>query len=498
MSEISAPAGPLALVDDVPPALPGDHVPPAFDALPSAPPRGGRVGALLRRHLGFAVVLLAGVVIRVLVCVAYPRGFVYTDSYAFLDQSSGWHPSPRQQFGYSLILKILRPTHSVWWVSIPQHLLGLGLAVAGYLLLQRRGVRRWLSVLAVAPVLLDPSQITLEHYVLAETLVTSLLTAALFALLWPARPGTAAATVAGLLIAAAAATRVVALPVAVLIVGWMLLRRVGWRPLAAFGLCVAVPMLGYVVWYHHYWDRYGFSAWQGHFLYGRTAQVVDCGHIDLTARQRTLCPTEPLGQRHARADEYIYPDNRPASPYRSPKDDAFLQSFAIAVIEQQPGRVATAVVADSAKFLVPYQIKGFELSCLDGDWVLPARPSTSWDWCAANTAETFAGTRDPASLPRPTALTRALGSYSTWARTPHLFLGGSVLLVLLAALWRPRRGDRREIPDLLLVGAAGLSLIVVAVATSMYDTRYGVPSLAILPLAGVLALTRLAKVGRQY
>jgi multisubunit Na+/H+ antiporter MnhB subunit len=94
-------------------------------------------------------------------------------------------------------------------------------------------------------------------------------------------------------------------------------------------------------------------------------------------------------------------------------------------------------------------------------------------------------------------LTRALGGYAHLARTPRLVLGTSVILVLAALLWRPRRRvDDSRNSDIVLFGGWGLGLIVLGVTGSMFDERYGLPPLAILPAAGALALHRLIVVRR--
>ena len=58
-----------------------------------------------------------------------------------------------------------------------QHLLGLGMAVAIYLLLLRRGVPRWLAALATAPVLLDAYQLQIEQNVMPDVMFEALIMA---------------------------------------------------------------------------------------------------------------------------------------------------------------------------------------------------------------------------------------------------------------------------------------------------------------------------------
>ena len=73
-------------------------------------------------------------------------------------------------------------------VAAVQHLLGLGMAVALYVLLLRRGSPRWLAALATAPVLLDAYQLQMEQTVMPDVLFEAPLVAGLAALLWRPRP----------------------------------------------------------------------------------------------------------------------------------------------------------------------------------------------------------------------------------------------------------------------------------------------------------------------
>src|SRR5260370_10660091 len=58
--------------------------------------------------------------------------------------------------GYSVLLLLLRPFHSLGAVTGLQHVAGLAVAVASYGLLRSRAVPAWGGALAVAPTLFDP------------------------------------------------------------------------------------------------------------------------------------------------------------------------------------------------------------------------------------------------------------------------------------------------------------------------------------------------------
>ena len=104
-------------------------------------PRGAAAGrdrpaltAALRRHWLIAVLLTAGLVLRILVQVAYRPALFYIDSTRYLYHADGNDPA-----GYRLPLKVVTFAANLNAVAALQHLLGLALAVLIYLVLVRRG-----------------------------------------------------------------------------------------------------------------------------------------------------------------------------------------------------------------------------------------------------------------------------------------------------------------------------------------------------------------------
>jgi 4-amino-4-deoxy-L-arabinose transferase-like glycosyltransferase len=133
-------------------------------------------------------------------------------------------------------------------ITLAQHLLGLAMAAAIYLLLLRLRVWPWLAALATAPLLLDSMQLSLEQYVMSDVVFEALLLGACLLLLWRRRPGAPLLLAAGLALGLAATVRGVGVlllaPAAVTAValglplGW---RRVVWL-LAALGVGFALPL----------------------------------------------------------------------------------------------------------------------------------------------------------------------------------------------------------------------------------------------------------------
>ena len=143
-----------------------------------------------------ALIFAAGLGLRVLTVVAYRPAIIYVDSvYIYLNHLPGSTlpfgttaaPDP---LGYNMFL--LQPVlafGNLLTVTVIQHLLGLAMAVAIYVVLRRYGVWRWAAALATAPVLLDAYQLQIEHTIMSDTLFEALLVAAFGALAWNRRPG---------------------------------------------------------------------------------------------------------------------------------------------------------------------------------------------------------------------------------------------------------------------------------------------------------------------
>ncbi len=172
--------------------------------------------------------------------------------------------------GYSLLE--LEPVSSIGGslsmaVAI-QHLLGVAIAVALYVLLLRWGVWRWLSALATVPALLDMRVITAEHLVLPQTLFAALATSAMLVVGWRSRPTTAAVFAFGVLLGAASTVLplgVALLPVAVVVA--LLTAGTGGTTRMVSLIAVAVgfglPLAAYVGWQHDQSGTYRVGAISG-------------------------------------------------------------------------------------------------------------------------------------------------------------------------------------------------------------------------------------------
>lgn len=493
---------------------------------PSPPTLRWRRGVeVLRRHRGIAVLLAAAALLRVAVLVAYPPAFWFSDTTDYLQMAESRTPGLWHGFGYSVVLIVFRHI-GVLPLAVVQHGIGLAVAAGCYALAVHRGAPSWLGVLAAAPVALDGEELTVEHYLLSDVWFVGLVAAAAILLFWRHWPGPLTAASAGLLLVAAAVVRPVGLPLLVLAAGYLLVRWVGWRTLAAFVVAVALPMGGYLSWYHRLYGEYGLTATSGRYLYARVAGFADCRRLRLTPRVRRLCPAQPIGRRPARPDAYLWTAAAPQVPDAT---DADYRSFALAVLRAQPGGYARMLVRDSARFVEPYPERAGSEECLYRYWRLPADPAATMPpfpvsqpgglhgcqpWPAAHGFGLLPATT---GVPRRTVLTRALHAYSGQAVTPGPLLGLGLLLGLSGLLVRPRREDTDGSPadsgptpllapprrsgadglrwrwrpdpagrDGAALALAGLALLVAAAGTSMYDARYGLPALPLAAVAGVL------------
>ena len=146
--------------------------------------RPARAESWLRLHALFLAALALGVAIRGVVTVAYRPALLFPDTRSYLQHAEDASLSPVRPSGYSLFLRpFVLLTDSLTPIQVVQHAMGLLLAVACYMFLLRRGLPRWGATAAVVPLLLDPLQLVLEHYILSDLLFEVMLVLACLALL---------------------------------------------------------------------------------------------------------------------------------------------------------------------------------------------------------------------------------------------------------------------------------------------------------------------------
>ena len=300
----------------------------------------------VRGHWPFALVLSAGLALRVLTEVAYRPALLYIDSAKYLVGSRGTTPE-----GYQVLLRLLDPVGGLALVAAVQHAFGLAMAIAVYALLIRHQVPRWAATLAAAPVLLDGYQLQLEQTVMPDVLFETMIAGGLVLLLWPRPPEqngqkSLARVAAGALVLGATATvreigGVLILPAVVFAVatasGWR--RRTGRAALAT--ACFALPVLGYMAAAYFVTGHFGLASNGPAPAYGRAAAAADCATLTLPADERALCPAPARTLALGGIDGLLHNPQSPGHTVPVPPGTTRAQPlacFSLAVFRQQPLR----------------------------------------------------------------------------------------------------------------------------------------------------------------
>ncbi|HEY3687182.1 MAG TPA: phospholipid carrier-dependent glycosyltransferase [Streptosporangiaceae bacterium] len=430
------------------------------------------------------MLLAIATVLRVVTALGYRGAFWFSDSFDYVDTARRLYPHEVRPDGYAFWLLVLRPFGSFTVVTASQHLMGLAMGVLVYAVACRRGVRRWVAALAAVPVLFDAYEIQLEHIVLSDTWFMFLVVLAVAVLLWPGRPPSARrAAVVGLLLALATLTRSVGLPLLVVFGAYLVVRRVGWRPLVAVVAACALPLAVYAVWFHSWRGSYALSGSDGAFMYGRATTFADCAAMP--PRLRPMCPREPVGARPA-PQHYIWdpgaPLNRAYPDKFAHQANAAEREFAVRAIAASPGAYARTVALDTLRAFAP------------GRPVYPDRATYELYTFPEHVTQDWARTRGPAAA----STARYGGGITTHVVEPYagfmrayqraVTLPGPVLAIIVAAgavlivVRRRSSGRAAALPWCL-----GAALLVAPAATAQFDYRYVLPAVPLVCLALALA-----------
>jgi hypothetical protein len=443
-----------------------------------------RTRRILAGHRLFAVVLTLAAALRVITMLGYrPAQLVWYDSYEYLLTAA--HLKPIQEFhpsGYPIFLRLLLPFHSIAVVAFVQHLLGLAIGVMIYALLRHKALPAWGATLAAVPPLFDAQFLALEHEILADDLFIFLIVAAVTLLMWSHRPTARQAAAAGLLLAMAALTRNIALPLLILMPIYLIVRRAGWRTVAALAVAGGLPVVLYAGWYARTYGRFTVDGGDGVTLWARTMTFANCQVIKPPPADVPLCPN---GAHYGAASDYLWaprsPINRVPGGYGTTNDGLAL-SFALRAITAQPGAYMYAVAGDTKLAFLwtpkahPQRVPPAFYFYL-GHWPLPetlalVRPAMrAYD----------PGTHDYRSV-EPYAGFLVVYQHIAYLRGP--FLAALLLLGL--------PGIRRSTQ--LPLGAA-VFLLVAPVAVLDFEHRYVLP---VVPLACIAAALGVASISAAW
>ena len=476
---------------------PAGQLRPARPAGPDAPGRAARwraaAPAILRRHWLAAALLAGGLVLRVLVLLAYRPALFYIDTTRYLYNAEGMDP-----VGYKGPLRAILLVANFNAVAAVQHLLGLAMAVVIYLLLLRRGVPRWLAALAIAPVLLDAYQLQQEQAVMPSTWFAALIVAGLAILLWPSRTSWRAVVAGGIVLGTSATFAQVGEALIVPAVIYLLVTGGGWRQALgkAAALCAAfaLPILAYCTGSFLLTGDFFLSHSGITSFYGRMAAAADCTTLRLPPAERGMCPSP--AQQALGPDWLEYGDGSPIRPYYAnlPRDETnrLITDFDRRVLTQQPRRVAAAYGRDVAK------VFALTRTTSQGDtpisrWQFQTAypyypPHATRQIVAAATARFGGGT--PAVWRPVAGFLRSYQLGGGYTPGPVLALCTLAGLAGPVALLRRRAGPRIRQPALacLLFLTSGVALMLVS-GLFEFSWRYQLPALVTLVPAGALGIS---------
>ncbi len=320
------------------------------------PPAGGRSplrARLIRPAVAnwqFGLVVAAAIVVRIVVILGYPPILWFSDSYNYLYDAVTHIPDQARPNGYPFLLQLLLPLHSDYPIGLLQAMMGVVVGAAIYALLRHRGLPWWGATLPALPVLFDAYELHLEHMVTADPLFIFLVTVAVVVLCWSDRPSILAMVVAGLLIGYATLVRSVGEPLLVVALVAMLVRRAGWRRLAALAVAGIVPIGLYMVWFHQSTGKYALSESSGSFLYSRVSTFAQCSKMNVPPLLAYLCDPTKLKYRPV-AGEYIWADNElwPYQDINTPLYLAFTSDTSMRftpIVNAQTGQFAKIAIED--------------------------------------------------------------------------------------------------------------------------------------------------------
>lgn len=470
----------------------------------SAPGRIVRLRSFLGRHRVFAVALAVGGVLRIITMLGYGPAMWFNDSYEYVSVALHPRPHPIRPDGYGFWLLALKPFHSFALVTLTQHLMGLATAVLIYALLRRKfALPAWGATLAAVPVLFDAYQIQLEQMIMSDTMFTVLVVGVVTLVLWNRRMSWKVGAVVGLLLALTWLTRSIGLPILALVVLYMLVKRMGWKPIVAMVTACAIPVVGYMAWFSTNFGKFAMTNSDGLILYMRTAIFADCAKMKIDPRTELdmalLCIEEPVSERPQYAQWYLWrseygqPLHRlGGKTFEAVKNDA-ASKFAQRAILSQPGDYLAVVARDFFRAfhwsrprfpdVATYNMYEFRpfYELVEGQPKrLPKWPS----YQGRTDTDAFDYEQGPPETRITSPWAEIMTGYQKVVRLPGILLGGILLIGLygVAVRWRAWGGP------VALPWLAAFGLILAPAATAEFDYRYVLPAVPLACIAAAITL----------
>jgi hypothetical protein len=443
------------------------------------------------RHSVFVAIFALGVALRVIAQITYWPAMWNADSHDYFHTAYTLWIDDIRPSGFGFFMHLVPGWTALWPVAVVQHLLGLAAGAGIYLVLRRWDLPRWGAALAAAPLLVDPLQIDLEQFMLADVLTELLIVGACLALLARRTINLRQAAVAGALLGLAGTVRTVATPLVVIAAIWTLLaatRR--WRTTLALVVAFAVPFGAYVVAYHHQRGSFTTTSWGSLFLYDRIGLYIDCNHLRLPAYEQALCPSG-IPVRDRTTSLFLWQPNALARVYAPPPGrsvNSVVADFNRRALTQQPLAYAWVVVRDTLRGFQPTRSIGSD-DDFDRQWRLG---SHLWVNRVTPEAKRLLASGVTPRLNRAGA--RILTAYQNHVAVPGPALGLSLVaaLLCLAGIGNARRRtDARFAAG--GVAFIALATMVIPAATASFSWRYQISAIALLPVAAAIGITALVR-----
>ncbi len=414
--------------------------------------------------------------------MAYHPAIIFIDTLKYLYGS--WPGS--DPIGYKAPLRAILAVGNLGTVEVVQHLLGIAIAVTLYVVMLRRGLPRWLSALAIAPVLLDAYQVQVESMIMPDIWFEALVVAGLAVLLWRPVPNMRLALIGGALLGASTGIRqigeVLIIPALIFVVamggGWRKIVQNGTAVACAFVLAVLLYMSG----------DYQLKAQQA-----KGPDWLDHGQYSPLRTYDQVLPISLLGHK-----------------------DQLVANFNRAVERQQPTRVISGIVRDSVKLfavnritspgdtpIVRWQFQRSFPTAQYGPWI-SVRDNAIW-LDTGSFVSSNAEKLNPAYGGAP-QVDKPIAAFLRWYQLRGGYTPGPLYLLciiaglagsVLAFMRRPRaRAARLAALASLFFFATGV--IVLGVSDLFEFTwRYQIPAIVTLPPAGALGIGALILAARK-
>jgi hypothetical protein len=454
--------------------------------------------ALWRNHRLFSSMVVLAIGVRVLASLAFRPALFIADSFDYMHDGNHLVMEQLRPAGYPILLRVLRPFHSLLLVTTLQHLLGIGAAIIVYGLLRHWGLPAWGASLATVPTLFDARQVALESYILPDAVFGFVILVAVAVLLTKRRPTAWQCVVAGLLLAWASVLRGNGAPIMVALLAFMLLRRVGWRAFCAGLAAFAIPLAAYVAVFDSTYGQPDITDSTGLFLWSRTMSFANCAVIKPPPDLRPLCPDrQTVTAPHVTAwsvsslldertpGQYLWSNGawwrHDAHPGVNAYNNKLGMQFAVDAIKAQPlsylrvtaeGVLLTFLATDRADNYL-------SLNFTAGPVVSPL-PHSYLSYLRA-----YAHVSSNTHPVQPYAYFMYLYQLPVW------FPGAAFFVVMIIGLAGVARQWRRWGGPAALPWAAAVIGIVVPVAFAQYLYRYAITAVPLACLAAGLAFARL-------